>query len=175
MVAGVVSVVGVLILVLLSFVLEGQTGQETTAGTGQSILDATATASPEPTADVAEATASPAATPASTPPPLLRPAARAGVPVQVANAGAPPDSASAATEALRAASFEPRPPVDGVSATTGTQVLHAEGRKRAARTVASVLDLPASAVQRGNPAEPNWSTLSGDLYVLVVIGSPEGG
>lgn len=165
---------GVLVLIVLTFWPESESPQAVVApASGDSILaPAQESASPAPSP---EATAAPSKPAEEQPdeavdgPADISTERRPTIAVQVLNAGADDGAAGLATGALAEQSFDPREPADAVEESSGTQVLHAENRRRAAFTVGRIVG--ADQIRRAPANDPNWAAFGSDLDVLVILGA----
>jgi hypothetical protein len=176
-IAGGLALVGVLVLLLVTFLPESQSTTAVVSGSsGDSILGTETTtpaASPDPTAppqetptpedEVSETPAKPVGIPVER---------RAGIAVQVLNAGAADGAAALTTGALAEQSFDPREPADAVAEAPGTRVLYAQDRRRAALTIGQIAGAERSQVVRAVADDPNWAAYGQDLDVLVIVGPP---
>jgi hypothetical protein len=171
--AGALALVGVAVLVVLSFTYRPQV-TTTTVSTGDSILASPVpTASPTPTT-----TATPTATPTPSETPdepepsveLVPEQERSSISVQVVNGGAPDGSAGEMTARLAAASFSPREGSNAVQPVGATTIWYREGQQSQAATVNSVVGAGDDDVRVADFADANWSAFGEGLDVLVVLG-----
>lgn len=174
-IAGALAVAGVLVLIVLTFWPESESPDAVVApASGDSILSpAEETASPSPSPeDTAEPTESQedAQEQADDGPADISAERRPAIAVQVLNAGADDGAAGLATGALAEQSFDPREPADAVEESSGTRVLHAENRRRAAFTVGRIVG--ADQIRQAPADDPNWAAFGNDLDVLVIVGPP---
>lgn len=172
-IAGALALVGVAVLVVLSFTYRPQAGS-TTVSTGDSILASPApTGSPTPTPSP---TATPTPTPTASPttaepePELLPEDERPQISVQVVNGGAPDGAGGEMTARLTAAAFTPREVSNAVQPVDSTIIWYREGKRSQAATVNSIVEANEDNVRVADPADANWSALGNDLDVLVVLG-----
>ena len=176
-IAGGLALVGVALLVVLSFTYRPST-PETVVSTGDSVLGATPTASPSPTS-----TAEPTASPTPTPTPSLteEPTAsdevaiipedqRADIAIQVVNGGAVDGAAGEMTQRLRDASFDPRDSENASAGVQETVILYAEGHESEAATANTVIGVDPLNLLQATDEDANWSAAGADLDVLVVLG-----
>jgi hypothetical protein len=176
-IAGALALVGVAVLVVLSFTYRPQ-ATTTTVSTGDSILSSpSATAAPKATA-----TSTPTPTPTATPTPTEAPAEpepsvelvpeeeRSSISVQVVNGGAPDGSAGEMTARLAAAAFSPLEGSNAVQPVGATTIWYRDGQQSQAATVNSVVGAEDDDVRVADAADANWSALGEGLDVLVVLG-----
>lgn len=176
-IAGALALVGVAVLVVLSFTYRPQTAT-TTVSTGDSILSSpAATAAPTSTpAPAPTATATPTPTPSETPDEpepsveLVPEDERSTISVRVVNGGAPDGSAGEMTARLAAASFSPLESSNAVQPVGATIVWYRDGQQSPAVTVNSVVGADDDDVRVADSGDANWSALGEGLDVLVVLG-----
>jgi len=173
-IAGALAVAGVLVLVVLTFWPESESQDAVVApASGDSILapvEETASPTPEATEQPSESRAETSDASENQEPADIPAERRPQIAVQVLNAGAQDGAAALATGALAEQSFDPREPADAVAESSGTRVLHAENRRRAAFTVGRVVG--ADQIRRVPADDPNWAEYGADLDVLVIVGPP---
>lgn len=166
-----------LLVVLLAMAFIPPRGSDVTSVSGADSILGTPSPSAEPTVSPS-ASPTPTPTPSDEPTPSPTPeevaiipeGERAGISVQVVNAGAPTGAAGEMSGRLIAAGFNPRPGGNAVEAVPSTLVIHADGAETEARTVNSVVQAAPDALVTATVEDPNWAAFGEGLDVLVVLG-----